>query len=264
MTERQLQLTRPLVALDLETTGLDATRDRIVEISCIKLMPDGTREGRTRRINPGIKIPEAAARIHGIRDADVAEMPTFAELARGLLAFLAGADLTGFNIEQFDLPILRREFERAGITYPSEPVRVLDSFRIYVAHEPRDLGAAYRFYCGKELERAHSAEADATAAAEVLLAQVRRYEDLPLRIEDLHEACHPQHPDWLDPEGRLVWRGDKVVLSFGKHRERPLQDLVLEVPDYLRWIIKSDFSREVVSVIEAALAGELPSRAALK
>ena len=262
MGERTISLERPLVALDLETTGLDAVNDRIVEVSCIKLLPDGTRERRTRRVNPGVPISPEATAIHGIRDEDVAREPTFAELARGLLGFLAGADLTGFNIEHFDLPILIREFQRAGIVYPAEPVRVVDSWRIYLAKEPRDLKAAYRYYCGRELTQAHNAEADAEAAADVLLAQLARYPDLPLSVGDLHAYCHPQHPDWLDPDGRIVWKSGKPVLSFGKYRDRPLQALASEAPDYLRWMTSANFSTEVVTIVQAALRGEFPVRKA--
>ncbi len=258
MTARTLKLERPLVALDLETTGLDAQNDRIVEISCIKLHPDGTRDVRTRRINPGVPISEAASAVHGITDADVAQEPTFEQVAKGLLAFLDGADLTGFNIEHFDLPMLTREFSRAGIQFPPQPVRVIDSWRLYMMREPRDLAAAYRFYCGKELVRAHSAEADALAAADIVLAQVQRYEDLPTEVDALHEVCHPVHPDWLDPDGRIVWKGGQAVLGFGKHRDRSLQSLAAELPDYLRWIAGAQFSPEVIAIAKAALRGEFP------
>ena len=258
MNERLIKLTRPLVAIDLETTGLDAANDRIVEVSCIKMLPVGTREVRTRRLNPGIPISAEATAVHGIRDADVANEPTFPQVARSLLGFLAGCDLTGFNIEHFDLPMLVREFQRAGIAFPAEPVRVIDSWRIYLSREPRDLSAAYRFYCGKDLERAHSAEADAVAAADILEAQVARYADLPLTAAELHEVCHPHHPDWLDPDGRIVWRGGQAVLGFGKHRDRSLQALASEMPDYLRWMANANFSPQVVAIVTAALRGTFP------
>jgi DNA polymerase-3 subunit epsilon len=262
MAERIITLERPLVALDLETTGLDAHDDRIVELCCVKIRVDGAREVKSRRVNPGIPISPEATGVHGIRDEDVAHEPSFAQIARGLLAFLAGCDLTGFNIEHFDLPILRREFQRSGFTYPAEPVRVIDSWRIYLTQEPRDLSAAYRFYCGRELAHAHSAEADALAAADILAAQIHRYADLPLRVSELHDFCHPQHPDWLDPDGRIVWKSGEPVLSFGRHRDRSLQAIAAEEPDYLRWMMQSSFSDEVVSIIEAALRGDFPVRQA--
>jgi DNA polymerase III subunit epsilon len=259
MSERRLQLERPLVALDLETTGLDAVNDRVIEISCVKINPNGTREVRTRRLNPGMPISPAATAVHGITNEEVAGEPTFEQVAKTFLAFLEGCDLTGFNIEHFDLPMLTREFTRAGITFPTSPVRVLDSWRIYLAKEPRDLSSAYRFFCGKELVRAHSAEADALAAADILMAQVERYADLPTNPDGLHDFCHPMHPDWIDPDGRIVWKAGQPVLGFGKHRDRSLRSLANDNPDYLRWMAGANFSAEVVSIAQAALRGEFPT-----
>lgn len=258
MNERSLKLQRPIVCIDLETTGLNVETDRIVEISCVKLLPDGTRSTRTRRLNPTIPISEQATQVHGIRNEDVQNEPTFDQVAKGLWTLLEDCDVTGFNIEQFDLPLLSREFRRVGLNYPASGIRVVDAWRIFMTKEPRDLTAAYRFYCGKTLERAHSAQADADAAADILLAQVQKYADVPQTVDELHEFCHPVHPDWLDPDGRIVWRGDDAVLSFGKNRDRPLRVLVKENPDYLRWIVDSDFSAEVKSIIKAALRGEFP------
>jgi DNA polymerase-3 subunit epsilon len=253
-----LRLTRPLVAFDLETTGLDVANDRIVEISCVKLHLDHSREVRTKRINPGRPISAAATAIHGIRDEDVKNEPSFAQLARGLLTFFEGTDLTGFNIEHFDLPLLVNEFGRVSLPFPSPGTRVVDSFRIFTAKEPRDLSAAHRFYCGAELGKAHNAEVDAKAAADILFAQVARYADVPKNLEDLHSFCHPVHPDWLDPDGKIIWRGETAVLGFGKHRDRTLEQMAHENPDYLRWMATADFSPEVVRVVKAALRGEFP------
>lgn len=254
----ELTLQRPLVAFDLETTGLDVANDRIIEIACIKLLPDGTRQSKTHRINPKCPIGAQATAVHGIRDADVANAPTFADLAGELLDFVRGCDLTGFNIEQFDLPMLAREFARVDIQFPAEPVHIIDSWRIFLRNEPRDLRAAYRFYCGVDLENAHSAEADATAAAEILLAQVGRYEALPDAVPALHDYCHPTRPDWVDPDGKIVWRDDQAVLTFGKHKHRSLQQLAEAEPDYLRWIAGADFSAAVIALCKAALDGDFP------
>jgi DNA polymerase-3 subunit epsilon len=262
MTDRTLQLERPIVSIDLETTGLDSSKDRIVEVSCVKLDRGGTRDVRTRRVNPGIPISAEATAVHGISDADVASEPTFGQLAKNLLAILDGCDLTGFNLEHFDLPMLQREFQRVGLQFPSGPVRVVDTRRIFMLKEPRDLRGAYRHYCDRELVGAHSAEADAVAAADILLAQVERYADLPTSISGLHDFCHPQHPDWIDPEGKVVWKGENPVLAFGKHRDRPLQALASEVPDYLRWVAGSNFSTEVVAIVKSALRGEFPVKKA--
>jgi len=260
MQDRKLVLQRPLVSFDLETTGLDVNNDRIVEISCVKLSPDGSREIRTRRINPSIPISASATSVHGIRDADVSDEPTFAQLAQSLSDFLFQCDLTGFNIEAFDLPILKKEFERVGIAFPEANVQILDSFRIFLSRESRDLSAAYRFYYGKKLERAHSAEADAEAAAEILLAQVMRYEDMPCDVVELQQHCKKAEPHWIDPDGKIVWVGDEAALGFGKHRHRTLREMAMRDADYLKWILKSEFSDIVKQLIQNALSGSYPQR----
>ncbi|HET6344340.1 MAG TPA: 3'-5' exonuclease [Myxococcota bacterium] len=256
----ELTLSRPLVSFDVETTGLDVNTDRIIEIACVKLHRDGRRECLTRRVNPERPIGAQATAVHGISDADVADAPTFAALADTLLQFLRGCDLTGFNIEQFDLPLLTREFGRVGVSFPAEPVHVIDSWRIFLRNEPRDLSAAYRFYCGLELKNAHSAEADAVAAADILLAQVRRYDALPSAIPQLHDYCHPSRPDWLDPDGKIIWRDEEAVLSFGKHRHKSLKVLAGEEPDYLKWIASANFSEHVIKLVRDALDGQFPRR----
>jgi DNA polymerase-3 subunit epsilon len=253
-----IELQRPLVSFDLETTGLDVREDRIVEISCVKIHPDGKREVRTRRLNPGIPISEQASQIHGISDADVADEPNFKSVAKSLLDFLEGCDLTGFNMERFDLPMLKEEFKRCDMIYPTDDIRVIDSRRIFMNKEQRTLAAAYQFYCNQELQDAHSAEADAVAAADVLLAQVTHYDDLPRDIDGLHEYCHPREPNWVDPEGKIIWQNGEAVIQFGKFRNKPLKLLVEQEADYLRWITKANFSPEVIDIVEAALGGDYP------
>ncbi len=258
----KLKLERALVTFDLETTGLDIEQDRIVEISCVKTDVEGRREVWTRRVNPQRPISPEATRVHGIRDEDVANAPTFEMLAEPLRRFLAGCDLSGFNVERFDLPLLAKEFERVGLRFPEEGTRIIDSWRIFLKKEPRDLSAAYRLYCGKELERAHSAEADAVAAADVLLAQVEKYSDLPETVDALDEFCHPVEPHWIDPDGKIVWSNDVPVLSFGKHKGKPLQELAANHPDYLQWICGKDFSPAVIQICRDALSGRFPDRSA--
>jgi DNA polymerase III subunit epsilon len=256
MADRKLKLTRPLVIFDLETTGRDVAKDRVVEISIVKLQPNGEREIKTRRLNPEMPISPEATAVHGIRNEDVALEPTFTKVARSLFDFLKNCDLSGFNVERFDIPMLKHEFQRAGLTFPPSPVAVIDTWRIYMNKEPRNLTAAYRHYCARELEHAHAAEADALAAADILEAQVARYDDLPTDMNDLHEYCHQ---DWIDPDGRIIWRGEDAVLSFGKHRDRSLRQLVTENPDYLDWMLrKGDFSEEVKHIIHDALRGKFP------
>jgi DNA polymerase III subunit epsilon len=256
MTDRKLVLKRPLVVFDLETTGRDVVKDRIVEISAVKLLPNGERELKTRRLNPEMPIAPDATAVHGITNAEVANEPTFVKVAKSLFEFLKDCDLSGFNVERFDLPMLKREFQRAGLEFPPSPIAVIDTWRIFMNREPRNLTAAYKHYCGKELENAHAAEADAVAAADILEAQVARYGDLPMDVNDLHDYCHQ---DWVDPDGRIVWRGENAVLGFGKHRDRSLRQLVAENPDYLDWMVnKGDFSEDVKRIIRAAMRGQFP------
>ncbi len=252
-----LALVRPLVWLDLETTGLDLRRDRIVEISILREEPSGAAEERTRRVNPGIPIPREATAVHGIRDEDVRDAPPFERLARSFAEFLDGADLGGFGLERFDVPLLALEFERAGVAFSLEGRALVDVQRIYHAMEPRDLTAACRFYLGRDLAEAHSAAADAVAAREVLLAQLERYADLPRSPAELSARFGDRSR--VDPEGKLVWRGGEVTINFGKHRGRTLREMATQDPDYLRWMAGRDFSQSVVVVIEGALAGRFPS-----
>ncbi|MEZ4272039.1 MAG: 3'-5' exonuclease [Myxococcota bacterium] len=254
----RLSLTRPLISFDLETTGLDVREDRIVEISCVKIYPDGQREIRTRRLNPERSISKEAAQVHGITPEDVAEAPTFRQIARSLLRFLEGCDLTGFNLESFDLKLLKHEFARVGLDFPAAEIRIVDSRRIFMAKEPRTLAAAYTLYCGKELDGAHSAEADALAAADILLAQIERYPDLPPSMDALHEFCQPDRSHFVDEQGKLIWRDDCAVLAFGKYRGKPLQRIVTEDPEYLQWVTTSDFPEDTKSVIRQGLAGVFP------
>lgn len=261
LADRQLRLLRPLVFFDLETTGLDVERDRIVEIGLVKLMPDGERLTRARRINPGMPIPPEASAVHGITDADVADCPTFARIAKDLLVWLAGCDLGGYNVERFDLPLLSAEFRRVQLAFPPENTLVVDAYRIFAQREGRDLTSAYRFYCAKELQGAHSAEADILATVEVLQGQLERYPDLPTDIKGLHDVCHPVDPNAVDAGGRLLWKNGEAVISFGKHRGRSLREMSAQEPGYLRWIIGGDFAPDLKEIAAQALRGVFPVRA---
>lgn len=255
---RTLQLQRPLVFFDLETTGLDIERDRIVELGLVKLMPDGERLTRARRIHPGMAIPPEATAVHHISDADVADCPPFARIAKDLHAWLQGCDLGGYNVERFDLPLLAAEFRRVQLEFPAEGTRVVDAYRIFAQREGRDLKSALRFYCGKELIDAHSAEADILATVEVLEGQLQRYPDLPNDVAGLHEASHPRDPSWVDANGRLVWRNGEAIVGFGKHRGRTLREMATQEPGYLRWIIGGDFSSDLKEICSQALRGSYP------
>lgn len=238
----KLKLTRPLVFFDLETTGINITADRIVEISTIKMMPDGTTDTRTRRVNPEMHIPAEATAVHHITDQDVANEPTFRQIAKSLAKMLEGCDIAGFNSNRFDIPMLDQEFQRANVDFDFGKMRFVDVQTIFHKKEPRNLSAAYRFYCGKYLENAHSATADTTATMEVLLAQLERYEDLPCEIEKLSEfSTQNRNVDFM---GRLVWDDKKrEVINFGKYKGRLAEDVLRTDPGYYGWIMHGDFTQ---------------------
>lgn len=235
-----LKLVRPIIFFDLETTGTNITKDRIVEISLIKVMPDGTESEHSTRINPEMPIPAEATEIHHITDADVADKPTFKSLASKLVKFFEGCDLGGFNSNRFDIPMLIEEFRRAGITFDISRTKMVDVQTIYHKREPRTLSAAYKFYCGKNLDEAHSASADTRATYEVLKAQLQYYGDLPTDIDGLAEySSHGRNVDFV---GRLVWNDDKKeVINFGKHKGKLAEQVLRDDPGYYGWIMQGDF-----------------------
>ncbi len=238
----KLQLTRPLVFFDLETTGTNISNDRIVEISLVKLMPDGQVLEKTRRINPEMHIPEEATAIHHITDEDVAKEPTFRQVANSLAQLLTGCDIAGFNSNRFDVPLLDQEFERAGIDFDISRARMIDVQTIYHKKEPRTLVAAYRYYCGKELEGAHGALADTRATMEVLLAQLERYDDVPTEVGALAEYASANRN--VDIAGRLVFdEKGREVINFGKYKGKLAEEVLAKDPGYYSWIMQGDFPR---------------------
>jgi DNA polymerase-3 subunit epsilon len=244
----KLQLTRPLVIFDLETTGINTTHDRIVEMCLLKVFPDGLEELRTLRFNPGIPIPAAATAVHGISDADVADMPFFKDLAAELNQYLAHCDFGGFNSNKFDFPMLVEEFYRAGIELEVEKRHFIDAQRIFHLKEPRNLSAAFRFYCDGNLENAHSAEADTLATWEVLKAQLERYGDLPQSLEGLHKFSGQNN--LADLAGRLVYGSDgEVQFNFGKHRGKRVKEVLLKEPSYYTWMMEGDFPQQTKNVL---------------
>ncbi len=257
---QELILDRPIVSFDLETTGLDVQNDRIVEFAAIKLFPSGERRVLSFRVNPKRPINPEAMKVHGIRDEDVSGLPGFDSRAQEVAEFLDGADLTGFNIERFDLPMLTTEMKRVGISFPFTGTAILDSHKLFLKMEPRDLSSAYRFYCNATLEDAHAAEADAQAALDVLLGQVQRYPKVPTSVNDLASFIKPRDPNALDHDGKLRWQDGHAVLTFGKHRGRTLQELVRGESNYLNWILDKDFSPELKGIIREALQGNFPNQ----
>lgn len=247
---KNLNLDRPLAFIDLETTGLSTSHDRIVELTVLKAHPDGMEELRSRRINPGIPIPKQVTEIHGITDEDVKDEPTFRQYASGLRDFLEGCDLAGFNVKKFDLPLLEAEFKRAGVDFSREGRRIIDAQVIFHTQEPRNLTAAYRKYCGKDLDGAHTSEADIKATAEILASQLDYYPDLPRDIQALHDYCNPREPDWVDADGKLIQTDEGIVFGFGQYRGKLLTDIARLDLGYLEWIVGGDFSEEVRKTVQ--------------
>ncbi|MBU0550575.1 3'-5' exonuclease [Myxococcota bacterium] len=254
----KLNLERPLVFFDLETTGLNVQEDRIIEIAVVKLLPDGRRETKTRRINPTIPISAASTEITGISDEDVKDAPKFAQLAESLRDWISGCDLAGYNIMRFDVPMLLEEFERAGVPFSLEGVRLIDAQRIFHKKEPRTLEAALRFYCDEALDNAHAAEADVNATIKVLEGQLTHYEDLPQDLDALARFC--QDDRWVDLQGRLHWDGDEVVMGFGKKKGASLKGLIQRDPNYINWILDGRFPSDVKHIIREAREGRFPQR----
>ena len=237
----QLNLKKPIIFFDLETTGINITKDRIVEISIIKVMPSGEEIEKTRRINPEMPIPAEATAVHHITDEDVAQCPSFKMVAKDLARIFTGCDIAGFNSNRFDIPMLDQEFQRAGVKFDFSKPRFIDVQTIFHKKEQRNLIAAYKFYCGKNLEDAHSANADTRATYEVLKAQLDRYDDLPNDMEKLSEFSTQNRN--VDLMGRLIFNDDrKEVINFGKYKGRLAEEVLRQDPGYYSWILKGDFS----------------------
>ena len=236
----QLNLKNPLVFFDLETTGIDIAKDRIVEISMVKVMPNGEEIVKTRRINPGMPIPPESTAIHGITDEDVKDCPKFKEIAKSLAAQIEGCDLAGFNSNRFDIPMLAEEFLRAGVDVDLNRRKFIDVQTIFHKMEQRNLTAAYKFYCHKDLANAHSAEADTMATYEVLKAQLDRYPELENDVNFLSK--YSSFTNNVDFAGRMVYneKGQEVI-NFGKYKGRVVEEVLKSDPSYYAWIMNGDF-----------------------
>lgn len=250
---KRLQLSRPLAFIDLETTGTNVTVDRIVEIAVLRIQPDGSSEMRGRRVNPGMPIPPEATAVHGITDDDLRREPEFWEFAPSLAEYLRDCDFAGFGVVRFDMKLLEIEFRRAQADFSLVGRFVVDAMAIFFDREPRNLSAAVRFYCGKDFEEAHAAREDVLASLEVLAAQFERYDGLPTSLMELGEIGVRRDPSWIDTDGKIIRVAGEPAIGFGKHRGRTLKSLVAEEPGYLRWILSSDFSDEVKSLVRETL-----------
>ena len=247
----QLNLKNPLVVFDLETTGTNISQDRIVEIAMVKAMPDGTVEEKCRKINPTIPIPMETSLIHGIYDEDVKDEPTFKQVAKSLAQFLEGCDLAGFNVLGFDVPMLVEEFLRANVEFDVENRKIVDAQKIFHLMEKRNLTAAYKFYCEKDLVNAHSALADTQATYEVLIAQIEKYEkqevfdNLGKKMSTIENDMSILHDltttNRVDLAGRIILKDGVETFNFGKHRGKPVLDVLQKEPSFYDWIMKGDF-----------------------
>ena len=257
----ELTAERALVVFDLETTGADRLTDRIVEIAAVRFGPGGAVAMWESRVNPGVKIPRESTRVHGINDADVAGAPTFPEIAGQILEFFGDADLAGYNVRAFDVPVLLREFSLASLAFPIENRRIVDMQTIYFKKEPRDLAAAVRFFAGREHAGAHAALADVVASAEVLAGQLRRYPDLPRDVAKLHEISRPPEGRYADPDKRFLWRDGEIVFAFSEHRGKTLAEVAEKHPGFLDWMISKTFSEESKQIARDARKGVFPRKA---
>lgn len=259
----ELTITRPLAIFDLETTGVNVATDRIVEISVVKIMPEGKQEVFTQRLSPGIPISKESTMIHGISDLDVIDCPSFGSIAPELEKFLDQADLSGYNAIRFDIPLLVEEFLRVGIDFSLMDRHIVDVQNIFHKMEPRNLKAAYKFYCHKNLEMAHSAEADAMATYEVLKAQLDMYkgqeytnhdgitsQPVQNNVKALHDfSFYTQNVDLV---GHIVFNAkQQEVLNFGKYKGQPVEDIFRKEPSYYDWMMKSQFPLSTKRVIQA-------------
>ncbi len=244
----ELNLKNPIVFFDIESTGLNVATDRIVEISIVKINPDGSEEIKTRRINPTIPISPEAQNVHGISDEDVKNEPTFAQIAKSLAKWMEGCDIAGYNSMKFDIPLLSEEFLRADVDFDFRKRKLVDVQNIFHKMEQRTLTAAYKFYCQKDLENAHSAEADTLATYEILKAQLDKYPDLQNDVKFLAEFSTKSK--FVDYAGRIVYNEKDIpVFNFGKHKGRAVTDVLKAEPSYYSWMMNGDFTRDTKKVL---------------
>jgi DNA polymerase-3 subunit epsilon len=240
MNTMKLELSRPICFIDLETTGINVSTDKIVEIAIVKIAPDGSKQVKRKLVNPEMSIPKAASDIHGISDEMVKEAPTFKQIANEIKQFIELSDLAGYNSNRFDIPMLNEEFLRAGISVDIETRKLLDVQKVYHMMEQRTLSAAYKFYCNKNLEDAHSAEADASATWEILEAQLEKYPQIGTTVETVVKFTGEDHI--IDFARRFVFENGVEVFNFGKHKGKPVTQVLKEEPQYYDWMMKGDFA----------------------
>ena len=255
----ELNLKKPLVFFDLETTGVNVTHDRIIEISYIKVYPNGKEEEKTLRLNPEMPIPAEATAIHHITDDDVRDKPTFKDVAKDLDKVFEGCDIAGFNSNKFDIPLMVEEFLRAGINFDVSKRKFIDIQTIFHKMEQRTLVAAYKFYCGKNLEEAHSANADTRATYEVLKAQLDRYGNLENDVDFLSKFSSQNRN--VDLAGRIILNADdKEIFNFGKYKGMPVSDVLKRDPGYYSWMLNGDFTLNTKAVLTKIRLREMTNK----
>ena len=258
-----LVLSRPLVCVDLEATGVWPGRDRIVQIAAASIFPNGSVSMWSSLVNPEQPIPPAVTAIHGITDAMVASAPTFKQLASTVATLLSDCDLTGYNVARFDQRLLAAEFGRVEIEDPTIGAHVIDAYTLFVRREPRSLDAALQFYGvpdGNTARRAHDARSDVEATVAVLAAQLQKYSDLPRTVEELHDWLNPTDPSRIDADGKLIWRDGVASVAFGEQAGTSLAELAAHDRSFLEWVLRKDFSDEVKTIVREALEGRFPVR----
>jgi len=254
-----ISLRKSIVFFDLETTGVAPEHDRIIDLAFLRRDPDGKEDLFVSLVDPGMPIPAEATAVHGITDAMVHGQPRFAALAPKLAAFIGDADLAGFGVIRFDVPMLAAEFKRAGTLFSPAGRSVVDALTVFHRMEPRNLGAAYKFYCGQTLQGAHRAEADMRASSAVLWAQLERYPDLPQDMAGLSAFCQERNVSAVDGQGKLVWRNGKAAFNFGKHRTLTLEEVARKEPSYLEWLMGAEKTTpELARICRDALDGRFP------
>lgn len=236
----KLTLARPIAFIDLETTGINISTDKIIELAIIKILPDGTKQVKRKLLNPQMPIPKSSTDVHGITDEMVKDAPTFKQVANEIKQFLDNCDMGGYNSNRFDVPMLIEEFLRIGLDFSTEGRKMVDVQKVFHLMEQRTLGAAYKFYCGKTLEGAHSAEVDATATWEILLAQVERYENIGTTIDSIVKFTGED--DIVDFSRRFIKVNGIEVFNFGKHKGKAVADVLKAEPQYYDWMMKGDFA----------------------
>jgi DNA polymerase-3 subunit epsilon len=258
----KLNLKRPLAFFDLESTGLDIVNDRIIEISILKVHPDGKEETYTRRINPTIPISPEASKITGITNDDLKDMPTFKEIAHEIVNFLDNCDIAGYNSNRFDIPLLAEEFLRAGIDFDFSKRKIIDVQVIYHKKEQRTLSAAYKFYCDKDLKNAHTAEADTYATFEVLKKQIEKYDDLQNNVDALSNFSY--HTKNLDFAGRIIYNDkNEAIFNFGKYKGKKVTDVLKKDPAYYSWMMNANFplyTKKILTKIRLSMNSNLNTK----